>query len=112
MFIHCFSNIGTDSIDKTDQTGSSIIEVTDSTMSTHSKRSEADEAGVAAEMIDDVCTCVYESCTELLHSSTDVYSTFLLQTTHMLEGQWTTCFSQLKLFVRVQPFCDEGDSIP
>ena len=70
-------------------------------MSTHSKGTAHEEKDIDAEMIDDVCTCVYESCTELLHSSTDVYSTFLLQTMHMLEGKLTTCFSRLKFCLQV-----------
>ena len=82
-------------------------------MSTHSKGTVDEEAGMDAEMIDDVCTCVYESCTELLHSSTDVYSTFLLQTMHMLEGKRTTCFSRLKifLFTGAHPFCGIHDKM-
>ena len=69
------------------QAESSSTELVETVGSTDNRCEAVDWTGMSDGMVENVCTCAYEACTELLHTCTDVYSTFVLQMSHLLEGK-------------------------
>jgi len=78
---------GTTVVESIGQAESSSTELVETTGCTDNSCKGVDWTGLSTGMVENICTCAYEACTELLHTCTDVYSMFLLQMSHLLEGK-------------------------